>query len=103
MGVRWVTTVKATASIAPVLPMFFNRSIQTGKQPSAWKVSNIIPIPKGSSSDEPHNYRPIVINPSACVGSKQARTQFMFGLMANTYTEQHGTTHTLGSDMTGKE
>ena len=76
MGVRWVATVKATASIVPVLTMLFNHSIQTGKLPSAWKVSNIIPIPKGSSSDEPHNYRPI---------------------------EQHGTTHILGSDMTGKE
>ena len=52
--------LKGTAtSIAPVLTMLFNRSIQTGKLPSAWKVSNIVPIPKGSSSDEPCNYRPI--------------------------------------------
>ena len=52
--------LKGTAtSIAPVLTMLFNCSIQTGKLPSAWKVSNIVPIPKGSSSDEPCNYRPI--------------------------------------------
>ena len=52
--------LKGTAtSVASVLTMLFNRSIQNGKLPLAWKVSNIVPIPKGSSSDEPRNYRPI--------------------------------------------
>ena len=40
--------LKGTAtSVALVPTMLFNRSIQTGKLPSAWKVSNIVPIPKG--------------------------------------------------------
>ena len=52
--------LKGTAiSIAPILTTLFDRSIQTGKLPSAWKASNIVPIPKGSISEEPSNYRPI--------------------------------------------
>ena len=35
-------------SIAPVLTMLFIHSIQTGKLPSAWKASNMLPIPKES-------------------------------------------------------
>ena len=49
--------LKGTAtSIAPVLTMLFNHSIQTGKLPSAWKVSNIVPIPKGSSRQLQTNF-----------------------------------------------
>ena len=52
--------LKGTAScIATVLSKLFNKSIVSGKIPSSWKSSNIVPIPKGSNSSEPSNYRPI--------------------------------------------
>ena len=39
--------LKSTAvSIAPVLTKFLNFSITTGKLPSAWKTSSVVPIPK---------------------------------------------------------
>lgn len=52
--------LKGTASsIASVLTKLFNKSIVSGKLPLSWKFSNIVPIPKGSNSSEPSNYRPI--------------------------------------------
>ena len=55
-----VRMIKGTASsIAPVLAQFFNVSIKSGRIPSAWKASNIVPIPKGPSNTDPSNYRPI--------------------------------------------
>ena len=55
-----VRMIKGTASsIAPVLAQFFNVSIKSGRIPSAWKASIIVPIPKGPSNTDPSNYRPI--------------------------------------------
>lgn len=51
------------ASIAPVLCKIFNYSIETGRLPSVWKSSNIVPVPKGSNGDKPSNYRPISLLP----------------------------------------
>ena len=54
-----VRMIKGTASsIAPVLAQFFNVSIKSGRIPSTWKASNIVPIPKGPSNTDPSNYRP---------------------------------------------
>ena len=56
-----VKMIKGTApSIAPLFAQIFNTSIESGKVPSVWKASNIVPIPNGSnSSSNPSDYRPI--------------------------------------------
>ena len=55
-----VRMLKGTVqSISPILAGLFNKMIQHGKIPSVWKTSNIVPIPKGSNSTSPSNYRPI--------------------------------------------
>ena len=52
--------LKSTAvSIAPVFTKFFNLSITTGKLPSAWKTSSVVPIPKTENKSDAKNYRPI--------------------------------------------
>jgi len=53
--------IRVTApSIDPILALIFNTSIKTGKIPSVWKASYIVPIPKGTnSSTDPSGYRPI--------------------------------------------
>ena len=53
--------LKGTAiSITPVLTELFNLSLTSGRIPSKWKLSSVVPIPKSSgSADNPSNYRPI--------------------------------------------
>ena len=54
------TMLKYTAtSIAPVLTKLFNLSIKTGTVPTAWKISTVVPIPKGKAGPDLTNYRPI--------------------------------------------
>ena len=45
--------------ISSLLSDLFNKSLNTGKVPSEWKISNITPIPKGGLKNEASNYRPI--------------------------------------------
>ena len=45
--------------ISSSLSDLFNKSLNTGKIPSAWKISNITPIPKDGQKNEASNYRPI--------------------------------------------
>jgi len=52
--------LKATAiTIASSLCKLFNLSITTGQFPAAWKISNVVPIPKDGDKSVPNNYRPI--------------------------------------------
>ena len=52
--------LKSTAySIAPGLTKFFNKCISTGRLPSAWKLSSVVPIPKGDDGSSVTNYRSI--------------------------------------------
>ena len=56
--------LKSTArSIAYSITLLFNNSISTGKLPEAWKVSSVVPVPKGSDSTCVSNYRPISLLP----------------------------------------
>ena len=58
------TMLRNTAcSIAPAIVMLFNMSISTGKLPSAWKLSAIVPIPKSGDNTNVSNYRPISLLP----------------------------------------
>ncbi len=62
--------------ICSSLCTFFNKCLTLGEFPSAWKTSNITPIPKGIFSKNVINYRPISLLPiiskvlERCVYSK---------------------------------
>ncbi len=47
------------SSITPSLTRLFNMSIESGIFPAKWKLSSVVPIPKGSDHTSPSNYRPI--------------------------------------------
>lgn len=49
--------------ICSSLCAFYNKCLAVGKIPAAWKVSNIVPIPKRGSAKEVSNYRPISLLP----------------------------------------
>ena len=59
-----VRMLKGTAiSIAQILTELYNLPITSGKVPSKWKISSVVPIPKSSANiDNPSNYRPISLN-----------------------------------------
>ena len=58
------TMLKATASsIAPAITKLFNKTIQLGQIPNDWKLSSIVPIPKGNAASSVSNYRPISLLP----------------------------------------
>ena len=61
----------------------YETSVSTGKFPSAWKVSTIVPIPKGKQSDKLANYRPVSVLP---IVSKliEKRERLTRGTFANT-------------------
>ena len=49
--------LKSTAySIAPGLTKFFNKCISSGRLPSTWKLSSVVPIPKGDDGSSVTNY-----------------------------------------------
>ena len=49
-------------SITPVLTQLFSMSIQSGIFPEKWKLSSVVPIPKGGDHSNPSNYRPISLS-----------------------------------------
>jgi len=54
------TMLKCTAtSIAPSVTQLFNLSTQSGKVPTEWKQSLVVPITKSSDLSSPNNYHPI--------------------------------------------
>ena len=56
--------LKSTAySIAPRITNLFNKSIMSGRLPSVWKLSSVVPVPKGNDSSNVANYRPISLLP----------------------------------------
>ena len=51
-------------SVSPSIASLFNLSITCGKLPAEWKLSHIVPIPKGSSRQDVRFYRPISLLPT---------------------------------------
>ena len=49
--------------IAAPLTKLYNRSLETGIIPNQWKCSNVTPVHKGGSCDNPGNFRPISVVP----------------------------------------
>ena len=58
------TMLKSTAySITPEITKLFNKSIKSGRLPSGWKLSSVVPVPKGDDNTNVANYRPISLLP----------------------------------------
>ena len=59
--------LKRTApSIAPILFLIFQSSLNQGILPSDWKTANIIPIHKKGNRSQPSNYRPVSLTCICC-------------------------------------
>ena len=72
------------------LSFLYNKSLDVGLVPIAWKRSNVTPIHKGGPTDDPGNYRPISVVPVvAKVFEKMIATQL------NAFLEHHGLLHDL--------
>ena len=70
------------------LTYLYNRSLQQGIVPQVWKRSHITLVHKGSSLDEPSNFRPIsVVSVVAKILEKIVSTQLSF------YLENHNLLH----------
>jgi len=54
-------------TIAPILRIIFQHSLDAGIIPEDWKVANIVPVHKKSDHSNPVNYRPISLT---CITSK---------------------------------
>ena len=52
------------ASVIELLCLIFEKSLNTGTYPSAWKEANIVPIHKKGSRQSKFNYRPISLLPT---------------------------------------
>ena len=50
-------------SIAPVISRLVNNSFKMAAFPKAWKIAEVIPVPKEGNSEEPANNRPISLLP----------------------------------------
>lgn len=69
--------------MAKYLFVIFEKSLSTGSLPEDWKMSKIIPIPKGGEVTSVSNYRPIALTSTVCkilehIVSKNVR-QFLSG------------------------
>ena len=79
---------EVAAEIASPLTYIFNKSLQDGCVPHMWKCSNVTPVHKGGSVDDPSNYQPIsVVSVAAKVLEKLIATQLQ------TYLEKHKLLH----------
>ena len=67
MGMMTRMLKETALSITSAVTQLFNTSIRLGEIPSEWKTARVSPIPKGTTSSDPVNYRPISL---LCVLSK---------------------------------
>ena len=58
-GISSAMLRNTAVAIAPHLTALFNLSLQQGRVPSTWKISNITPIHKSGETSTASNYRPI--------------------------------------------
>ena len=48
--------------IAPIIKIFFDRSLQIGKLPTDWMTANVMPVSKRGDKSLAENYRPISLH-----------------------------------------
>ena len=84
--------IKACGSyLAPVLAEIFNKSLQLGQYPEAWKKAIIVPVHKGGNKLSIENYRPIsVLNGFARVFESIVEEHLKFNLKHIFHDNQHG-------------
>ena len=58
--------VLVAQEIAPALTLLFNRSLQTGETPAAWRHATVQPVFKKSDRSQACNYRPISLTSVCC-------------------------------------
>ena len=83
----------APFEIACYLKEIYDLSIKLGKVPDAWKIANIVPIPKKGPSSDPALYRPISLTSVCCkIFEKIVVKDIMQYLEQNQilYIKQHG-------------
>jgi ribonucleases P/MRP protein subunit RPP40 len=56
----------APVEISHYLKVIFDKSLELGVVPDAWKTANIVPIPKKGLSSDPAMYRPISLTSLCC-------------------------------------
>ena len=64
---------ECASSITPSLTHLCNKSLNTAKLPTEWKISDVIPLHKRGDKSYLENYRPISL---LCVVSKVSSTAF---------------------------
>ena len=70
--------------ITPVISRLVNGSFQMAAFPKAWKIAEVIPVPKEGNSEEPANNRPISLLPILSkVSERLAHKQFVEFLTTN--------------------
>ena len=85
---RWHFLKSVAEELANPLTYIFNLSLQSGTIPSAWKRSNITPVHKGGSCDDPGNFRLISVVP---ITAKMLEKLISF--QHSSYLEDHGLLH----------
>jgi hypothetical protein len=63
LGVFPLFLIETRSILSPKISAVFRFLVRSGSFPRSWRIANITPIPKGSSSPDPVNYRPISITP----------------------------------------
>ena len=64
--------------IAPVISRLVNNSFKMAAFPKAWKIAEVIPVPKEGNSEEPANNRPIsLLRNLSKVSERLAHKQFV--------------------------
>ena len=89
-GISALFLQQVAEEVATPLTFLYNKSLESGLVPMAWKKSNVTPVHKGGKTDDPGNYRPISVVPVvAKVFEKMIASQL------NIFLEHHHLLHTL--------
>ena len=89
-GISALFLQQVAEEVATPLTFLYNKSLESGLVPMAWKKSNVTPVHKGGKTDDPGNYRPISVVPIvAKVFEKMIASQL------NIFLEHHHLLHTL--------
>ena len=89
-GISALFLQQVAEEVVTPLTFLYNKSLESGPVPMAWKKSNVTPVHKGGKSDDPGNYRPVSVMPIvAKVFEKMIASQL------NIFLEHHHLLHNL--------
>ena len=88
VSTNWIVPCRPNSQKTDLSFRHYNKSLQQGIVPQAWKQSHITPVHKGGSFDEASNFRPIsVVSVVAKILEKIVSTQL------SSYLENHNLLH----------